>query len=176
MVSEIAKQPFYLQPVNFTTMKTLGILFLVIAGACHAPSTSTTKTDGERSNNSSSDVKKVVFSTGTRGYQETVDLTKDSVIITINSSFEERPSKNIRTKITSTEWEQVNNALTGIDTGKLGELKSPTMKRAVDAASHSAIIVTTDNEYSHSFDDTDPHEQLKKLMDVILKIQAVRNK
>src|SRR6185295_17434485 len=152
-------------------MKKLSVFLLILASACHAPApSSATKADSATNSNNSNAVKKVVFNTGSRGYQRAVQLTKDSVIITINSSFEERPSKNVKTKISAEEWNHVNTALTGVNITGLRELKSPTMKRAVDAADHSSIAVYTDAEYMHSFDNTDPNEQLKKLMDVILEI------
>jgi hypothetical protein len=157
-------------------MKQLSIFLWMIASACHTPAptsatnanTSTTTTTSTTTN----PIKKVVFNTGSRGYQREVKLTKDSVLITINSSFEDRPSKNIKKGIAAADWNQITTALNGVDVTQMRQLESPTMKRAVDAADHSNIAIVTDNEYIHSFDNTDPHAQLKKLMAVILELET----
>lgn len=164
---------------NPNTMKQLSILLLILASACHAPAPSSatkTETTPVETTSNTNAVKKVVFHTGSRGYQKEIALTKDSALIRINSSFQERPSKNIRSKISAAEWNKVTASLNGVNIKGLNELPSPTMKRAVDAADHSSIAVTTDNEYSHSFDNTDPNEQLKKLMEIILEIENSRSK
>lgn len=159
-------------------MKQLSIFLFVLASACHTPAPTSSATTNSASNGTTAVTtpQKVTFHTGSRGYQRAVVLTKDSVLVTINSSFEDRPSKNIRTAITAAEWNNVTGSLKSVNISGLNALESPTMKRAVDAADHSSIAVTTDKEYVHSFDNTDPHEQLKKLMAVILEIEASRLK
>lgn len=158
-------------------MKNLSIFLLILSSACHTPApTSATKTDAVNGATNSVTVQKIGFNTGSRGYQKDISFTKDSVILVINSSFEDKPSRNIRTKITSAEWDKLNTSLSGVDISGIHDLKSPTMKRAVDAGNHSSIAITTDKEYTHSFDDYDPNEQLKKLMDVIQEIEKSRSK
>lgn len=159
-------------------MKQLSIFLFILASACHtpAPTTATSTDKPSSSTTTNTTVKKVVFHTGSRGYQKEIALTKDSALIIINSSFAERPSKNIKSKISAAEWDNVTASLHGVNIKGLNELPSPTMKRAVDAADHSSIAVTTDTEYMHSFDNTDPNEQLKKLMSLILEIENSRSK
>lgn len=156
-------------------MKQLSIFLLILVSACHTPAPNTaTTTDKPTAQTTNASIKKIVFHTGSRGYQKEIALSKDSAIVKINSSFEDRPSRNVRTKISDAEWNSVTSALNGVSITGLNELPSPTMKRAVDAADHSSIAVTTDKEYMHSFDNTDPHEQLKKLMTLILEIENRR--
>jgi hypothetical protein len=154
-------------------MKQLTFFLSLLLFACHtpAPTSSTAKTEDTKSAATESPVKKIAFNTGSRGYQKAITLTKDSAIIIVNSSFPEHPSKNIRGKISSAEWNKLTATLTGVDIKNIKDLKSPTMGRAVDAANHSSIAVTTDNEYIHTFDDTNPNEQLQKLMAAITEIE-----
>ena len=158
-------------------MKNISILLLILASACHtsAPTTST-KTDSTAGTKNPASVQKINFNTSSRGYQKNILFTKDSVVLVVNSSFPDNPSKDIRTRISATEWDKLTASLTGVEISKINDLTSPTMKRAVDGANHSAIMILTDKEYSHSFDDYNPNEQLKKLMDVIQEIEKGRNK
>jgi hypothetical protein len=158
-------------------MKQLTIFLPLLLLACHTPApsnASATRTEATKSTTTESPIKKIIFNTGSRGYQKAITLSKDSVLIVINSSFSEHPSKNLSSKITTTEWNKLTNSLNGVEIKNLNELKSPTMGRAVDAANHSSIAVTTDNEYVHSFDNTNPNEQLQKLMAVITEIENSR--
>jgi hypothetical protein len=158
-------------------MKQLTIFLPLLLFACHTPApsnASTTRTEEIKNTTTESPIKKIVFNTGSRGYQKAITLSKDSVLIVINSSFSEQPSKNLGSKITAAEWDKLINSLNGVDIKNLKELKSPTMGRAVDAANHSSITVTTDNEYVHNFDNTNPNEQLQKLMAVITEIEKSR--
>lgn len=158
-------------------MKNLSIFLIIFSSACHTPApTSATKADSTTPAANTSVVKKIIFNTSSRGYQKNILFTRDSVILVINSSFEDNPSKNIRTRISAPEWDKLNASLHDVDITKIGELKSPTMKRAVDAGNHSAITITADADYNHGFDDYNPNEQLKKLMDVIQEIERDRNK
>jgi hypothetical protein len=154
-------------------MKQLTIFLSLLLFACHtpAPTSATARTDEAKSTTTETPIKKIVFNTGSRGYQKEITLSKDSTIIVINSSFPEQPSKNLRSKITAAEWNKAISSLNGVEIKKLSELKSPTMGRATDAANHSSIAITTDSEYVHSFDNTNPNEQLQKLMDVITEIE-----
>jgi hypothetical protein len=154
-------------------MKQLTIFFSILLFACHAPAptSATTRTDEPKSTTTATPIKKIVFNTGSRGYQKEIALSKDSITIVINSSFPEQPSKNLRSKITAAEWDKAISSLNGVDIKNIKDLPSPSMDRAVDAANHSSIAITTDNEYVHNFDNTSPNEQLQKLMTVITEIE-----
>lgn len=172
-----AKQKFYQQPDKKIYMKNFSIFLFILTSACHAPTAnSASRMNTTEKNSNSNTIQKISFSTGSRGYQKKLSFTKDSVILIINSSFEDKPSKNSRTAITNAEWTKLNNSLNGVDIAKLEELESPTMKRAVDAANHSTIMIFTDKEHNHAFDDYNPNEQLKKLLDVIQEIEKDRSK
>ncbi len=147
-------------------MKNLLILFIL--ASCHttAPSSTTPSTTPT--------VSKIVFNTGTRGYQRETTLTKDSAIIIINSTMEPSAKTNWRTKLTAAEWERLMGSLKAVNISQLNELKSPTTDRATDGAYQSSIQITTDNAYMHSFDDNKPNQQLQQLMDVIDAIEKSR--
>src|SRR3569832_1338725 len=118
-------------------MKKISIFLCMLSFACHTPApSSTTKVDP--GNKSDSDIKKLAFNTGSRGYQKEIKLTQDSVILNINSAFEERPSRTIHTSISSDEWKSIVNSLDHVNIRQLPELPSFSMKRAVDAADHSS--------------------------------------
>ncbi|MBI1767388.1 MAG: hypothetical protein HY015_04475 [Bacteroidetes bacterium] len=105
------------------------------------------------------DIVRIEFSSLTRGYQELVVITADSLKATTPTQH-----KAIKNK----DWTGVIKSLYGVHLNDIEGLKSPTMKRAYDGARHSTItIITKSGKYSHSFDDEDPHEKLKPLMKVI---------
>lgn len=157
-------------------MKQLSIFLFIVISACHAPApTTSSSTEDSSRKKETSDIKEIEFKTGSRGLNKRITFTKDSVILIVNSSFEDIPSKNSRTAIAATEWTKLVNSLQGVDIHQLNKLTSPTMKRAVDAADHSSLAVISDKESIHSFDNYDPHEQLKKLLSIIQEIEKSRN-
>src|SRR3569832_1904988 len=118
-------------------MKKISIFLCMLAFACHTPApSSSTKVDP--GNKSDSDIKKLAFNTGSRGYQKEIKLTQDSVILNINSAFEERPSRTIHTSISSDEWKSIVNSLDQKNNQQKPKLPSPSMKRAVDAAGRAS--------------------------------------
>ncbi|MGB1104599.1 MAG: hypothetical protein ACPG21_13365 [Crocinitomicaceae bacterium] len=99
----------------------------------------------------------------------TLTITKDSVI----SSYSGRMEANRQArKTTPEEWEALKNSAKTIKLEEIRDLKSPTNKRATDAAPFGKVLLTTaDSTYrSASFDGFDSHEMLKPLMEVIKEI------
>lgn len=160
-------------------MKQLSILVCIAFMACHtsAPTTvNSNTTEPVKSEKVNSDIKEIEFRTGSRAYNKKILFSKDSVNLIINSWRDDDPSRNITTALKAEEWNKLIASLEGVDVRQLDILKSPTMKRAVDAADGSTISITTDKESSHSFDALDPDVHLKKLLDVILEIEKDRKK
>ena len=114
-------------------------------------------------------IARIEFSSLTRGYQEHVVFTIDSMKHTRTHAGHPKVSKARALK--KSEWEDMLKIAHKIDLKGMSELKSPTMKRSFDGARHSTITVTTNSNqsYSHSFDDENPHEKLKGLMRIIVK-------
>lgn len=107
-------------------------------------------------------VSQVEFRTMTRGYQRSVVITADSVFDITTGSDE----RIIRRATDSTEWMAIQKTIAGIRLTDLMNLPSPSMSRASDAARHSTIIITNNagKEYSHGFDNENPHDMLRPLM------------
>ncbi len=145
------------------------ILLLAVALlSCHTPAPiAATSKSSSVSAASDNAVTKIVFKTFTRGYERETILTKDSVLIHIRSTFEPTAKTDWKTKISDTQWDKLMNSLKGVDVKKIGDLKAPSMERAVDGAYSSSLEITAGDAYSHSFDDTKPNEQLNPLMKVV---------
>jgi hypothetical protein len=119
----------------------------------------------------SNEVVKVEFTSLTRGYQETLLITPDSIMSSLDTRSE-MPVKVSRVN-KKNDWECVLKSLKGISLEAIGDLESPTMKRAYDGARHSTITITTRSgaQFSHSFDDEEPHEKLRTVMKEIQKLR-----
>lgn len=120
-----------------------------------------------------SNVVKVEFSSISRGYQEIVVFTPDSV-------RGEKPEPGDRTKKTSFEqpirkqdWKHITQLATSLPRTEFEKLQSPTNKRAFDGARHSTITITLDSgeTYHHLFDDENPNEKLQPLMTCIAQLR-----
>lgn len=119
---------------------------------------------------SAQQVRRIEYTTLTRGFHKQVIITPDSVI----SITEGRGTQHDKTgrKLNSGEWEQLKQRLHGVKLTDMPTLESPTSKRAYDGARHSTINIT-DNQgqaWQHSFDDEDPHAKLKPLLEALLQI------
>lgn len=120
---------------------------------------------------SQSEIRRIEYQSAARTFREQIIITSDSVV-RIEEDFRKGGSPvSQKRKISSAEWKRIVNALRGVDPASISTLKSPTDKRTYDAASHGSIIITTDtSSYTHGFDDTDPNQQLRPLMDIILRL------
>jgi hypothetical protein len=114
----------------------------------------------------SNEVKQVVFTSLTRGYQKQILITPDSVKLNISG----REVQSFHRKLRSGEWNTLLHCVRKTGMNTLPQLESPTMKRAHDGALHSSITIITDQEWTHSFDDENPNEKLVPLMKLIKKI------
>ena len=114
-------------------------------------------------------IMRIEFSTLTRGYQELVTFTSDSVKFSRTQAG--KPKIAEAHVIKKNDWQELLKVVQKITLSEIPELKSPTMKRSFDGARHSTITIITDSNqtYIHSFDDENPHEKLQALMKVIIK-------
>lgn len=111
-------------------------------------------------------VQRIEYISMTRGYEKRVVMTPDSLYHQVQGRGTAVDEKGLLPK---GGWAQLKDAYTGVKPAELPSLPSPTMKRAYDGAMHSSItLYTSDGQaYTHSFDDEDPNDQLKKLMRAI---------
>lgn len=124
---------------------------------------------------SSKEINRIEFNSGTRGYSEQIIITPDS-IISIQQDFKMDQKPRVKTRACSAkEWSKLLECLKDVRLTEIETLESPTMKRAYDGASHGSIIITSSDKqtYSHGFDDEDPHKKLKPLM---VEIKRYRKK
>jgi hypothetical protein len=120
---------------------------------------------------SSQEISRIEFNSGTRGYREQIIITPDS-IVSIQEDIKANQKPNVKARAASPkEWSKLLDCLKDVRLTEIETLESPTMKRAYDGASHGSIIITTtDNKtFTHGFDDEDPHKKLKPLMAEIKK-------
>ena len=117
----------------------------------------------------SSDIIRIEFTSLTRGYQETIIITNDSIKVS-KAQAREAKIDNARV-LKKEEWTDLMKALQKVTLSEISELKSPTMKRAYDGARHSTITITTKTNqvYTHTFDNEEPHQMLMPLMKVLQK-------
>ncbi len=121
--------------------------------------------------NGQAEVTKIEFTSLTRGYQKQIFIDKDSLIMLVDGRQED--NKMVKRKISPDVWEGLTSELKNIDVRKMGAYKSPGNRRAFDGAKHSTIKVTLSDgaEASHTFDDLEPHKDLKQLLKLILKAE-----
>jgi hypothetical protein len=116
------------------------------------------------------DITQIGFSTSTRGYSKQVTIDASHLEVKEEGS---RTGKDVNQsrKLTKKEWTQLCKQLKTVSLDEIADLKSPTMKRASDAAMLSTITITRKNgkTVSHDFDNENPHEKLQGLMNEIIK-------
>ncbi|HEY0743829.1 MAG TPA: hypothetical protein VGD40_20330 [Chryseosolibacter sp.] len=120
------------------------------------------------------DIKEIEFSKIARGYEEHVRVNPDSVHVLIHDVRGEKPATNFSRKLEKEEWVKLMDIAKSIKVSEIESLPSPTMKRASDAAMHGTLTLTTgkDKSYSHGFDDENPHDSLKPLLQAVREISG----
>ena len=120
----------------------------------------------------SPDVRQIEFSKETRGYQEHIRITPDSLNIYVEDAVRGNGSMKESRRLEAQEWASLVSALEHVKLSELDKLVSPTMKRASDAAMHSTITITTKDgkTFSHGFDDDDPHKVLQPLVKAVREV------
>jgi hypothetical protein len=117
------------------------------------------------------EIAKIEFTSLTRGYQKQVFIDHDSIKIIVDGRQEE--NKVVNRAMPDGAWDDLMLEVKEIDLAKVTEYKSPTNRRAFDGAKHSTLKITKADgeEYTHGFDDTNPHPDLKSLLKRILEIE-----
>lgn len=120
---------------------------------------------------STKDITRIEFSSGTRGTHQQVTVTRDSIIVMKKELRSEE--KTFYRKTTSKEWKRLIRTLGNVSLTEIPDLKSPTMKRAYDGAMHSNLMITTtsSNTFNHSFDDENPQEKMLPLLKAVLRLK-----
>lgn len=118
-------------------------------------------------------ITKVEFTSMTRGYQESVVFTPDSVSGNKPEPGDRTKTKSFHQPLKKQEWKHLSGLVSSIPRAEFENLKSPTNKRAYDGAKHSTITITLDNgeTYLHLFDDETPNEKLQPLMKCIATLR-----
>jgi hypothetical protein len=117
-----------------------------------------------------SDIANIRFKTFTRGASKSITISRDSISVSSTGRAGENP---VRCKIKKEDWSLLTKQFNEVDVTDIPSLTSPTNKRAVDGAWHSEIVIQTTSKksFSHSFDNEEPHEKLKSLMQVIAMLE-----
>lgn len=115
-------------------------------------------------------IKKIEYTTLTRGYQKHIVISGDSVTTSVEGREENQQTKRALSKA---EWNTVIGALKNVKLSEVPSLPSPTMKRAYDGARHSTLTLITQDQlaFAHSFDNENPHPELLPLMKAIIAME-----
>jgi hypothetical protein len=135
------------------------LTFLILTVACSA-----------RAQNSL--VVQLELSKESRGFNEHIRITADSVNVTKEDLKNGKPSISKGWKVAPEEWARLMEVVQSIKLKDLPALPAPSMKRASDAAMHATITVYTKDgkTYSHGYDDENPHPSLQELRKLIRNI------
>lgn len=115
-------------------------------------------------------ITKVEFTTLTRGQKKEVFISADSVVEVSEGLSNEHAV--VKRKIESAQWQALLATVKGANLEEVPNLPSPTTRRAFDGARHSSIKITTADgrDFTHAFDDENPHQMLQPLMDEIIRL------
>ena len=115
------------------------------------------------------DITAITLTKQTRAYLEEVVISRDSVHAMVENHRSPEHSKHSDSSIDQDEWARVVMTLNDVNLAGIDGLQSPTMDRARDAAMQSSIVISFKggDSVSHSFDDENPHPDLKPLLDAI---------
>jgi hypothetical protein len=124
------------------------------------------------------EVTKIKLSKISRGYEEHITITADSLHVWIENSRGEQGRTDYSRKVSAEVWTSLVNIVKQLKLKDLPALPSPTMKRAHDGAMHSAITVETrgGKEYTHGYDDENPHQAVVPLLKRVREVSGVEEK
>jgi hypothetical protein len=109
-----------------------------------------------------------------RGYQEAIRITADSVFVVAEDLKNSKPALRYAREISDEDWTSLLSTIGSIKLKDIESLSSPTMKRASDAAMHAILKITTNDgsEYAHGYDDENPHESLQELRKKVREVSG----
>jgi hypothetical protein len=119
-------------------------------------------------------ITRIELSKITRGYEEYVRLTPDSVNVLVSSSIDPTANVYYGKTIEESEWASLVDAISASKLNDIPSLPSPTMNRATDAAKHATITIETNDgkSYEHGYDDENPNDALKPLLSKIREVSG----
>jgi hypothetical protein len=116
-----------------------------------------------------STVKNITFTSITRGSRKEILVTSKGIKLVEQKLGNEE--KSTMYPIATEDWDKLISILKTINRREIDGLESPTNKRQYDGAMASTITIKYKGKtYQHGFDDVDPHEKLKPLLNEIYRI------
>jgi hypothetical protein len=113
-------------------------------------------------------IKQIDFTKSTRGYEERIRVTADSVVTRVEDFRADEKVKQSGRKLKAGEWRTLLKTLKNVPLESIPSLPSPGMQRASDAALQGTLQVTTRQQtYAHAFDNEDPNAKLKPLLKAV---------
>ncbi|SHG55626.1 hypothetical protein SAMN04488109_0810 [Chryseolinea serpens] len=113
-------------------------------------------------------IKQIDFTKSTRGYEERIRVTPDSVVVRIENFRADEKVQQSGRKLAAKEWRALLKTLKNVPFQTIPGLPSPGMQRASDAALQGTLQVTTTQQtYAHSFDNEDPNAKLVPLLKAV---------
>ena len=124
------------------------------------------------------EITEIELSKVSRGYEEHIRITTDSLHVFVESKMGEKPVKDFSRKVSEQEWTKLVEAIGTRPARELRDLPSPTMKRAHDAAMHSTITIHMADRttVTHGYDDEHPHAAFVSLLKEIRALSSVPGK
>ena len=128
---------------------------------------------GKACSQSLEDITAITFTKQTRGFLDEVVVSRDSVQGYVENHREPENTKDYSNSVDQDDWAKLMFALQDVPLGDIDGLQSPTRNRAHDGALHSTITISFEDgsTITHSFDDENPHPDLKPLLDAILEFR-----
>lgn len=120
---------------------------------------------------SAENITSIAFTKQGRGFVDEVFISRDSVQGFVDNHRVPENSQQYASGLDTDGWAKLMIALKDVSLADIDGLQSPTMNRAHDGALHSTIVITfrDGSTVSHSFDDENPHPDLRPLLDAILE-------
>ena len=108
---------------------------------------------------------KVEYKAETRGALKNITVTKNDCIY-------KTLSKSDEFKTSTEDWQTITKLVKGLNLEILKNLEAPSSKSHIDAAMQASITITFEEKIieSANFDDGNPPEELKKLVEKLLEI------
>jgi hypothetical protein len=116
-----------------------------------------------------SSVKSITFTSITRGSRKEILVTSKGIKLVEQRLGNEENSTTYA--IATEDWNKLVSILKTINRREIDGLESPTNKRQYDGAMASTLTFKYKvKTHQHGFDDGDPHEKLKPLLNEIFRI------